>query len=790
MRITTILLWIFGLLTIFFFFFFFTVVVDERVTGSGNHKKQNCVARGEKAETLTDVQLDCLGEPYGPLIREVQEADPVADAKREAGEGDFRLLRITGAWSGPAEPGTACALDVPEALIRGSLFFIDVIYGEGDISYRAALQKYATAYNRAIVTSSAYPYPDICTGRSDSDKSRRTYRKVDDIIREPLRSGQPNTLHIAARSGDAGAIDRLKANGSKLNEIDAWGFTPVGWSVLTRHSDVLSRLIAAHADPNLHGANRPTPLNLAINARSLSLVRLLTVAGASLNESSATLQPFNQSQEAQLGGTPLWVATKLGEQEIVRHLLASGADPNHRIRDEQTPIFAAIESKRLDLLRMLIEQRADVRLRDSEGIAPILSAAGDQFPEGVRLVASAGGLADARSKAERELWRVALNSGREEILMNLVAFGANANLLKASERELLRRHIADNRNADVLEVLVRAHERETSLIAAIQQGNLRAIESVYSDGAEIAEGRKRTELIVAVQSRRPDVVRWFLDRGADPLAPMYPVNLDKLRNAGASSGSESPLDREGTAVSFAFQFGPIESVRLVLARARGVSKEKLPPLWGSRLHRALFGFRQHKDPSIIEQAVELAEDFPRTGPQADKFLREVCFWTVDPGTSVLEAWLRKGYRPRQMSDPPQRAAHYPGDDLAFNECLEQDANAALLMLAHGADPNQLSSVGRSPLGDAIDKLFLDPEYLPVIKELLKRGANPNQPNEYGGVVLDVVRGRLQGGDEEQRLHFAAAEKLLVSYGAKTRAQLEKEGVIKPMPEPEQSIPIR
>lgn len=191
--------------------------------------------------------------------------------------------------------------------------------------------------------------------------------------------------------------------------------------------------------------------------------------------------------------------------------------------------------------------------------------------------------------------------------------------------------------------------------------------------------------------------------------------------------------------------------------------------------------------------MELAEAFSKTSPQADAFLREVCFWTVGDGTngtSILEAWLLRGYRPRQKNDPPQRTELYPGDDLAFNECLDRGVKAALLMLNHGADPEQLSSIGKTPVGQTIEQMFLAPEYLAVVLKLLQRGADPNQPSEYGDVVLDRVHGLLQREHGNLRARFAEAEKLLVNHGAKTRAQLEKEGAIKPLPKPERPIPVR
>ena len=57
--------------------------VGEATNTQGVSKNRDCVP--DKApERLTEEQLRCLGEPFAPRIRAVQNADPVADATREA----------------------------------------------------------------------------------------------------------------------------------------------------------------------------------------------------------------------------------------------------------------------------------------------------------------------------------------------------------------------------------------------------------------------------------------------------------------------------------------------------------------------------------------------------------------------------------------------------------------------------------------------------------------------------------------------------------------------------------
>jgi ankyrin repeat protein len=51
-------------------------------------------------------------------------------------------------------------------------------------------------------------------------------------------------------------------------------------------------------------------------------------------------------------------------------LLDAGADPNRVLKDNWTPIHCAVENERLDMIRLLMRNGADVNLRSRNGITP------------------------------------------------------------------------------------------------------------------------------------------------------------------------------------------------------------------------------------------------------------------------------------------------------------------------------------------------------------------------------------------------------------------------------------
>jgi ankyrin repeat protein len=90
-------------------------------------------------------------------------------------------------------------------------------------------------------------------------------------------------------------------------------------------------LIAASADPNA-ADTRPlighgwTPLHFAADADDPELIRALVAAGADTNSRSIA------------GHTPLWCACNAGHLAAVRELLAAGAEPNIRCNEGYTPL--------------------------------------------------------------------------------------------------------------------------------------------------------------------------------------------------------------------------------------------------------------------------------------------------------------------------------------------------------------------------------------------------------------------------------------------------------------------
>lgn len=190
-------------------------------------------------------------------------------------------------------------------------------------------------------------------------------------------------LHAAAASGDTERVRALLASGATIDARDAQGRTAL--LVATHHNQVQAAkvLIEAGADVNAKDAIQDSPYLYAGARGHNEILRLALAHGADLRSTN------------RYGGTALIPAAERGHVETVRMLIAAGVDVDHVNRLKWTALLEAIilgngGPAHTEIVRLLVQARANVNLADGEGVSPLRHARQRGYAQIERILSAAG----------------------------------------------------------------------------------------------------------------------------------------------------------------------------------------------------------------------------------------------------------------------------------------------------------------------------------------------------------------------------------------------------------------
>ena len=149
-------------------------------------------------------------------------------------------------------------------------------------------------------------------------------------------------LHEAAFAGNLEEVRRLLDEGAAVDVRDAEGRTALMWASFNGHTEVDALLLEKGAAINTREANGRTALMYASSGPFAGTVGLLLEKGAEVNL-QGTLEGF----------TALMTAAAEGQVEVVRVLLAYGADPSLEDVDGDTAESFATQNGHLQVVALL-----------------------------------------------------------------------------------------------------------------------------------------------------------------------------------------------------------------------------------------------------------------------------------------------------------------------------------------------------------------------------------------------------------------------------------------------------
>jgi uncharacterized protein len=243
-----------------------------------------------------------------------------------------------------------------------------------------------------------------------------------------LDSGGFTPLLYAARENCVACVDVLLRNKADIDLPDPEGVSPLLVAILNANWDLAKQLIDAGADVNQWDIYGESPLLTAVDQRNrvdggrasidptnttrgLGVVNLLLEHGADPNiqlsfkpahvrGGSAGGDVSNGNATFTRGATALIRATANGDLELVKLLLAHGADATLYMADRQTPIHVAIagratEPQALELIKLFQKAGTDVNVialvnhrEEVRGGTALHYAVRKRYKEVIKLLAS------------------------------------------------------------------------------------------------------------------------------------------------------------------------------------------------------------------------------------------------------------------------------------------------------------------------------------------------------------------------------------------------------------------
>lgn len=570
-------------------------------------------------------------------------------------------------------------------------------------------------------------------------------------------------LHLAAGKSGVDVVRFLLDRGAELDARMKDGATPILYAAAFNPDPaVFELLLEKGANLDLTGKDGLTILHAAARNKNLEPARILLKRNVNVNA------PLPEGTFE--GETPLHWACLFASDEMIRLLVAHGADVNAQSEDGRTALFRAASRQSVETVRFLLDHGGEVNAAATyilgTNIMPIHEAVKSPDSEVLRLLIERGAEVNAVAEGSRmgtPLYNaVAKIGGTSKPVRILLQHGADQRIggkegktplhfvAKNSENEyltlLLEALPKDDRNA----VDLRDKQGRTPLHLAAEgephrswpsgEAKVETIRLLLDHGADINAETKRgeTPFTLAVRNSNSAVLRYLIERKAKPPKDES-VKKRLLFEAAANDSDTKTLeallglgwsatirDENGRTLLFeAAKKQNLETIRLLCRLGLKVEDRDLSGR--TPLHDAV------STDSAKTETVRLLLELGADADAVDK-----------TGASPLHAAVSWDYTPYEFSSPEavlrllvdsgakiDRVDNEGRTPLHIVSKMNGNRGGMKFFLDNGVDPESKDKHGNRPL-----HLGAEGACPGAVRALLEVGAEVNPLNDAGQTPLD------------------------------------------------------
>lgn len=217
--------------------------------------------------------------------------------------------------------------------------------------------------------------------------------------------------HFATIQADGNFVAPRYARGIEAKLLDA---------VARRDAAAARELLKSGASPNARDYWGDSPLLVAVRLDDPELVQILLDAGANVDVKGR-------------GYTPLGLSARNNNLAILRLLQRAGADPDRKSDDGDYPIHGAVRAGHADAVVLLLNVRPDLLRFDREGMSPLALAAAQGNEKIAALLLEAGAPVEWGDKQQRSPLWWAVYRNKQDMARYLLKRGAKTGAMSVEE---------------------------------------------------------------------------------------------------------------------------------------------------------------------------------------------------------------------------------------------------------------------------------------------------------------------------------------------------------------------